>query len=347
MKRLTYEFVKEQFEKEGYELLSEEYVNAHTKLDYICPKRHKYNITWNNWNSGARCAHCAKNAKLNIDFIRSAFENEGYLLSTNKYKNSKEKLNYKCPNDHIHTISWCNWYKGKRCPYCAGNVKPSMGFIKFEFEKENYQLLAKKYTNNTQKLEYICPNGHKHNISWASWQKGTRCFYCSNNTKPNIDFIKYEFKKESYKLLSKIYVNAKTKLIYKCPKGHEHSITWDKWQQGRRCPYCVGRISKGEIEVRYFVKSLDVEILSNDRNQIINPHTRNGLELDIWIPSLSKAIEYNGKYWHQMPDKHNNDTLKQYLCKQNDIDLLIVWDHEWLLNNSVCKNKIKKFVVGI
>lgn len=37
VKKHTYEFVKEQFEKEGYVLLSEEYKDSNTLLLYRCP----------------------------------------------------------------------------------------------------------------------------------------------------------------------------------------------------------------------------------------------------------------------------------------------------------------------
>jgi hypothetical protein len=60
-------------------------------------------------------------------------------------------------------------------------------FIKFEFEKEGYQLLTVEYKNNRQKLNYICPNGHQHSIIWNSWQQGKRCPTCANinNSGPN------------------------------------------------------------------------------------------------------------------------------------------------------------------
>ena len=38
MKKLTYEYVKEQIEKEGYKLLSSEYVNSREKLELKCSK---------------------------------------------------------------------------------------------------------------------------------------------------------------------------------------------------------------------------------------------------------------------------------------------------------------------
>ncbi len=57
-KEITYEFVKDQFEKEGCELTSKEYVNARAKLDYVCPKGHKHSITWSDWQKGRRCFYC-------------------------------------------------------------------------------------------------------------------------------------------------------------------------------------------------------------------------------------------------------------------------------------------------
>jgi len=58
-KKLTYEFVKGQFKKEGYELLSKEYRGAHDKLRYRCPEGHEHSITWGNWKHGYRCPYCA------------------------------------------------------------------------------------------------------------------------------------------------------------------------------------------------------------------------------------------------------------------------------------------------
>ena len=99
-KKLTIEFVREEFEKEGYKLLTKEYINAHQKLDYICPGGHKYSIRWNNWKTGSRCFYCYGKIKKTIEFIRSKFEKDNYVLLTKKYKNCGQKLHYVCPNGH-------------------------------------------------------------------------------------------------------------------------------------------------------------------------------------------------------------------------------------------------------
>ena len=57
-KKLTYAFVKEQFEKEDCVLLSETYINSRSKLDYICSNGHKHSITWSDFQRGKRCFIC-------------------------------------------------------------------------------------------------------------------------------------------------------------------------------------------------------------------------------------------------------------------------------------------------
>lgn len=70
MRKLSYNYVKSQFEKEGYGLLSKEYINSKTKLSYICKNGHRHNITWCAWKQGQRCLYCSGKAKLKILFIK-------------------------------------------------------------------------------------------------------------------------------------------------------------------------------------------------------------------------------------------------------------------------------------
>ncbi len=242
-KKLTYEFVKESFEKEGYKFLTKKYKNAFQKLDYVCPNGHEHSIKWNDWQQGHRCPYCVDVIKKDINFIKFEFEKEGYTFLTKKYVNVFQKLGYICPKGHKHSISWHNWQRGQRCPYCANQGKPTIEFIRSKFEKEGYVLLDDVYINSTQKLSYTCPQGHKHSISWDNWQQGRRCLYCNigkkgNNIKFTIEFIRSEFEKEGYILLTDVYVNCSQKLKYICPKRHQHSIIWSSWQRGRRCPTC-------------------------------------------------------------------------------------------------------------
>jgi len=155
-KKLTYEFVKTQFEKENYKLLSKEYKNAHQKLSYICPVGHRHKISWNKWSQGKRCYYCFGAVKLNINFVREEFKKDGYELLTGEYINSKQKLRYICPNNHEHSVIWESWKAGTRCSICSGKAKPTLEFVISEFEKEGYTLLSNKYERGDNKLKYKC-----------------------------------------------------------------------------------------------------------------------------------------------------------------------------------------------
>ena len=178
-KKLTIEFVREQFEKEGYTLLSDVYIDSKTPLEYICPKGDVGAIRWNNWQRGCRCARCSGNKKLTIEFVREQFEKEGYTLLTKEYINSKQRLEYICPDGHTWGITWSDWNSGYRCVECAGLKKLTIEYIRKQFEKENCKLLTKIYTNNKCQLDYVCPKDHYSKTTWHDWQTGYRCKTCN------------------------------------------------------------------------------------------------------------------------------------------------------------------------
>lgn len=239
-KKLTYKFVKESFEEEGYVLVSKEYINNKTKLHYICSNGHRHSMPWRSWAAGSRCFYCnVGNKRLNIKFIQEQFKKKGYILLTKRYINGHQKLNYICSKGHKHFMSWNGLRRGSACLYCSGRAKKTIEFIKSEFKKENYILLSTEYKNAHGKLNYICPTGHKSKTNWHAWQQNKRCPYCSGKVKYKIENIRKEFEKEGYILLTGIYINTFTKLDYICNRGHKASIIWHNWyMSGTRCSEC-------------------------------------------------------------------------------------------------------------
>lgn len=342
--KLTHKQVKSSFEEEDYTLLTKEYINNATKLEYICPKGHEHSITWNNWNSGYRCPYCAGQGKPSVDYIRKEFKKEEYILLSKEYKNNHSKLTYVCPAGHKHYTSWASWSIGNRCPHCSGNAKKDIRKIRDVFVSENYKLLSEIYTNANTKLDYICPEGHKHSTTWANWQNGKRCPICAGNIKHTYRFIKTHIDVDGYKLISNKYINAKSKLMVKCSKGHIFKTTWHNWQQGKRCPICPSQQSRFEKDIKLFLDRQEVDYISNDRSVLVNPLSNRPLELDIFFVSLNKAIECNGVYWHTKAKAQSRDKIKSKLCYDKGIDLLVVNDEDWYSNKMVVKNEIMKFL---
>ncbi len=103
-KKLNYQFVKEQFENEGYELLSKKYINTHTKLDYSCPKGHKHSITLAHFQNSRRCFYCKcensrgeNNFNWNPNITDEERQDKRYYFKYYKWrKDIYERDNYIC-----------------------------------------------------------------------------------------------------------------------------------------------------------------------------------------------------------------------------------------------------------
>lgn len=292
------------------------------------------------------------NNKVNFSTIKKSFEDEGYILLTNEYKNRFQLLNFICPNGHKHHITWGNWTHSihpQRCGLCAKNVDITREDIIKLFNEKGYNVILpdKERIKSNEKLEYICPNGHKHHITYSVLKAGrSSCPYCSNRAKIQFVDIKKSFEDERYKVITKEneYVSQNiSKIKFICPNGHKHNISARKWRNGGRCGKC--RVSKEENKLRNILNDMGKNNYEmNNRSTILNPNTNRFLELDILFKEQNKAIELNGIYWHGKQDKIDQDKLKQELCQLKGIELLILTDKE--INNDVfnVKNKIQNFL---
>ena len=125
-KKYKYEEVKIYIEKEGYELLSNEYKNVNTHLKVKCPNGHIWETcTFRSFkNNNARCKHCAaeernKNRKFNYEFVKKYIESFGYKLLSTEYKNIDEKLLIQCDKGHEYEASFYIFKNMEcRCPHC-------------------------------------------------------------------------------------------------------------------------------------------------------------------------------------------------------------------------------------
>lgn len=104
--KYTYKEVKEAFEKKGYILISKEYINANSYLEFRCEKHYDFglmkvkfaNVIQRNDN----CKKCRyeklskKQIKYEIENIRKEFENRKLLLVSEKYISISENLEFIC-----------------------------------------------------------------------------------------------------------------------------------------------------------------------------------------------------------------------------------------------------------
>jgi len=134
---------------------------------------------------------------------------------------------------------------------------------------------------------------------------------------------------------------------FKCDCNKEHNFDINsnvfynrKMRNNILCTICnpIGCFSNSglEIQLQNFIKqNFNNEIILNVRN-IINPY-----ELDIYLPDLKIAFEFNGIYWHNELYKDKNYHLnKTELCEQQGIQLIHIWEDDWIYKQEIVKSMI-------
>lgn len=137
------------------------------------------------------------------------------------------------------------------------------------------------------------------------------------------------------------FKSAHTNHKWECLKCKNIFIQrWNRIQQGFTCKICNPRNqSSYELNLRKFLDDLNVSYLMNSRD-VIPPY-----ELDIFIPSHNIAIEVNGLYWHSEKYKDENYHLnKLNLCKEKNINLIQIFEDEWLHKQDIVKSKLRQIL---
>lgn len=95
-------------------------------------------------------------------------------------------------------------------------------------------------------------------------------------------------------------------------------------QRIKPCPVCStidkGRTSFQEQAVAYYAKKYFPKVVIGDKKAI-------GKELDIYIPSIRAAIEYDGVRYHSDEKRVKNDEEKSEKCKRNGIRLIRIREY--------------------
>jgi hypothetical protein len=178
---------------------------------------------------------------------------------------------------------------------------------------------------------------------------------CCNN-KYNIDhYSKTEEFKEIIRLsVYKRYIEKdkikilnydKNVITSKCEKNHIYLI--DRFTLKNRlkykteiCTICnpIGSHTSSGYENQlqdFVVNNYKLNVMTTKRF-IIKP-----LELDIYLPDLKLAFEFNGLYWHNEISKDKNYHLnKTELCEQQGIQLIHIYEDDWLYKQNIVKSMI-------
>ena len=166
-------------------------------------------------------------------------------------------------------------------------------------------------------------------------------YYSQSNVAKGININQAKIKYENL-----IFIEDKnnSKFIIKCDNSCEHEFEINNVLLSKRylnkniiCTICNDPTEKGksykENEIYEFVKNIYSDAIQN--------YILEYREIDIYIPSLKFGIEFNGLYWHSELHKDKNYHLdKTNHFKKYDINILHIWEDEWLYKEDIVKSII-------
>ena len=116
-KQLTTKYVRSEFEKIGFELLTD-YKTAKSDITYICDKGHERTTSWDKFRNTLRCPACMGLEKHSYEFVKQEFLDRGFKLLAKSYENAHQRLQYQCENGHTAYVTYNKFKTGDGCRKC-------------------------------------------------------------------------------------------------------------------------------------------------------------------------------------------------------------------------------------
>ena len=185
---------------------------------------------------------------------------------------------------------------------------------------KNGDLTPHDVTNESQKkVWWKCSKGEDHEweTTIASRSNGRGCPVCKGKkvvrsnclATINPDLAKEWHPSKNQDLTANdVTIYSHKKVWWKCDKGDDHE--WEtrvaKRSMAQGCPYCtLTPQSRQELIITFELKKIFVDINPKGFKTVLDGRLR---AIDIFIPLLNLAIEFDGSFWHK--DKKSLDKIK-------------------------------------
>jgi len=330
-----------------YDYSSVNYVGSQVKVDIICPLHGVFQQAPDSHLQNHGCSKCDTDRKkasiFSVDEIIARFkevhgDTYDYSLVT-KYVGASNPIDVICKEHGVFTTSYVKHFHHQNgCSNCNGGVLLSEDVVIERFESvhaDSYDYSKFVYVDAHTKGIIICPTHGEFSQTYVDHYSAAHgCPGCAGVVKlTNEEFISRAslLHNDEYDYSKTNYITASEKVIVTCKKHGDFEVfASNHTHKQSGCPKCSNQISKAQVEIYDFVKSLDDSAILEDRK------TYNGLYLDILVPSRNLVIEYNGCYWHAINNFRTtrfNKTQHLYekmkLLQSYGLRVINIYEDEW------------------
>jgi hypothetical protein len=313
--KLTIEHCRKLAEERGGKCLESEYTNSETKMRWMCKYGHIWATSMNSIGQGRWCYYCGhkssdKKRSKNIDDCHNIAKKHGGKCLSDKYINNSTDILWECCFSHKWTAKPVSVFRGSWCPDCAGSRKLTMDHCHEAAAKHGGKCLSTEYVNAITKMEWECASRHKWFGTLNVVRQGCWCLDCGGSRKKTIEDCNRLALKMGGKCLSTAYVNGDAHLVWQCAEGHEWKASFGNVSRGTWCGRCKYR------KMQIYLAEIISSIIGIEPKQgykgfgWLKTKTGGTLEIDIWVPELKLAIEYDGEQ-HFKPVRFGGMSLER------------------------------------
>lgn len=177
--------------------------------------------------------------KSTIAQMRRLAQRRGGRCISRRYINSRIPLQWRCRHGHEWNAMPTNVSKGSWCPDCAHRKQLTLDEMRRLAESRGGECVADQYLNNRTNLRWRCAVGHEWEAAPGVVKAGQWCPQCAHVARLSLDAMRETACSRGGRCLSTEYVNAETRLRWKCAAGHQWTAIPASIRSGKWCPYCA------------------------------------------------------------------------------------------------------------
>lgn len=264
-----------------------------------------------------------------------------------RFVNSTTPTRFICARGHRFAARPNNVTQGQWCRVCVVDARRVERAIYEQAAADRgWTLLSTEVTGVDEGHDWQCAEGHPVRTSLSSLRDGHGCRICAGNAPLTVEALHALAASRGWKFLDTEARGAQVDHLWECPRGHR-VMRWPANVRWSNCADCsAGRhVSKGQRwvhEVVIHALPSGTAVLLPDR-QAIKP-----LELDVYVPSLKLAFEFDGEYWHSitMLKGKEREARKERLCAERAIALHRIAERDFLDRRDETAARIVAIVRG-
>ena len=341
------EYVRELKERDIQAEPLESYQGSNTKIKHLWKAcGHVTDTTPKGVLSGRGCGTCFSIPKKTHSQYLEDLQSKGIKAEPlETYVNSRTKLKHRWSCGHVTEVRPDSVLKGNGCGTCLGkHLKTHEWYVRELKERgikvrplDFYKGSHTKIRHEWEECRHVTMN-EPHGVL-----QGYGCREC--HLSYNVDrgyaqecmdrSISIMYEGRVWRDVSTPYINARTKLRWRCCLGHTWEALPYNVKRGKGCPECNAEASAslGERFTREVLEEHGIEFQTQKKfPDLYHKSKRSPLSYDFYIPSMDILIECQGEQHYKPVDfmggaerftmQQENDRLKREYAQQNGYYLL-------------------------